>query len=100
MIMAFFKIEDDNAMEVFKSKLINSQSDPELKKELIAQVSFDFRGMRSSTREYTSQVREVLGDEKYDQYRGYDVSIETELTPAMSIIQEAYPRRGGNNRGR
>jgi hypothetical protein len=100
MVQFFFGITDTAKMQELKTKIANAESNPEIKKELAELIATNMRNRPPSPQNNTfrnteSQVRELLGNEKYTQYRNYEVTVESELTGAIKIIRESFPMPGG-----
>lgn len=98
MVKAVFGVKDIVQWQELNAKLINSAHDPELKKSLSQQAR---NGMRKNRREIfplfresRNSIQKTLGQEKYQQYRNYNIQIESQYTPAMKLIQESFTGRG------
>lgn len=98
MVKAVFGVKDIVQWQELNAKLINSANDPELKKSLSQQAR---NGMRKNRREIfplfrdsRNAIQKTLGQEKYQQYRNYNIQIESQYTPAMKLIQESFTGRG------
>jgi hypothetical protein len=94
MVKAVFGITDTDKMLLFKNQLANVEYDAELKKKLKEQARQGMFNARFTImpvfRDARTQLREVLGDEKYNEYRSYEVKTNSEFAPALEIIRDVF----------
>jgi len=89
-----FGLENDAQWQELNAKIINSTNNPELKKELTQQVMDGFFENRSEIFSVFMKSRTatqgILGEKKHQQYRNYDVQVESQYTPAINILREYF----------
>ncbi|MBI4835187.1 MAG: hypothetical protein HY811_10305 [Planctomycetes bacterium] len=100
LVEAAFGIKDQVQMQAFKTKLILSANDENIKKELTQQVRDNRRSIFPVFGGTITQIREVVGNEKLPEYFNYEVDTKSEFAPALKIIQDSFGSNFGPQRNR